>query len=141
MPLIVRDGLEIPDEELTFAFVRSSGPGGQNVNKVATAVQLRFDLAASRVLEPQVKARLRALAGRRLTAQGELLILARTHRTQEANRREAGSRLVGLVRAALTPPKPRRATRPTRASQERRLAGKARDRRTKRLRGRPEWEG
>ncbi|MBV9345751.1 MAG: aminoacyl-tRNA hydrolase [Gammaproteobacteria bacterium] len=141
MPLPVRKGLEIPDEELTVTFVRSSGPGGQNVNKVASAVQLRFALAASRALDAAVKTRLRALAGRRVTAQGELLILARTHRTQEANRREAEHRLTELIRAALPAPRPRRATRPTRGSQERRLARKARAGRTKQLRGRPGWDG
>ncbi|MBV8783424.1 MAG: aminoacyl-tRNA hydrolase [Gammaproteobacteria bacterium] len=141
MPLSVVPGLVIPDEELQVSFVRSSGPGGQNVNKVATAVQLRFALDASRVLDAAVKARLRALAGRRLTLEGELLIVARAHRTQEANRREAEQRLAQLVRAALHAPKPRRATRPTRASQERRLSSKVRAGRTKRLRGRPGWEG
>lgn len=140
MPLPVVPGLAIPDEELQVSFVRSSGPGGQNVNKVATAVQLRFALDASRVLAAPVKARLRALAGRRLTLEGELLIVARAHRTQEANRREAEQRLAELVRAALHAPKPRRATKPTRASQERRLSRKVRAGRNKRLRGTPGWD-
>lgn len=140
MPISVTAQVTIPDEELTLSFVRSAGPGGQNVNKLATAAQLRFALEASRVLDASVKQRLRALAGRRLTLQGELLIIARAHRTQEGNRREAEQRLADLVRTALRPPKPRRPTRPTRASKERRLSSKARAGRTKRLRGTPGWE-
>jgi ribosome-associated protein len=140
VPLIVAAGLEIPDSELSLSFVRASGPGGQNVNKVATAVQLRFDLERSRVLDEAVKARLRRLSGRRLTADGALLIVARNHRTQEHNRREAEARLSDLIRRALTAPKPRVATRPTRAARERRLEHKARQHRTKRLRARPRWE-
>jgi ribosome-associated protein len=122
------------------SFVRSSGPGGQNVNKVASAVQLRFDLARTRVLSDGARARLRALAGRRLTAEGAILIIARNHRTQESNRREAEERLADLVRRSLAAPRPRHATRPTRASRERRLDHKARQQRTKRLRTRPRWE-
>ena len=140
MPLRVNAQLAIPDAELSVAFVRASGPGGQNVNKVATAVQLRFDLAGSLALNPGVKARLRALAGRRITADGALLIVARNHRTQEQNRREAGERLAELIRRSLTPPKARRATAPTRAARERRLEGKTRVKRVKRLRGRPRWD-
>jgi len=140
MPLELAPGLAIPDGEITLSFVRASGPGGQNVNKVASAVQLRFDLAGSSVLDPAVKARLVTLAGRRVTADGALLIVARTHRTQEANRREAEERLMDLVRRALVPPKARRPTRPTRSSRERRLEHKARQHRTKRLRARPRWE-
>lgn len=140
MPLLVSSELAIPDSELTLSFVRSSGPGGQNVNKVASAVQLRFDLAGSAVLGPEVKARLRALAGRRLTADGALLIVARTQRSQEQNRREAHERLADLIRRALIAPTPRKATRPTRASRERRLQGKLRQRRTKQLRTRPGWD-
>jgi len=140
VPLRVATGLEIPDDELSVSFVRSSGPGGQNVNKVASAVQLRFDLAHTRVLSDGARARLRALAGRRLTAEGAILIIARNHRTQESNRREAEDRLADLVRRSLTAPRPRHATRPTRASRERRLDHKARQQRTKRLRTRPRWE-
>jgi ribosome-associated protein len=140
VPLSISRTLEIPDDELTFAFVRSSGPGGQNVNKVATAVQLRFDLAGSAALGPEVKARLRALSGRRLTAVGALLIIARNHRTQEQNRREAEGRLAELVRRALVAPKARKATAPTRAARERRLEGKGRQQRIKRLRARPRWD-
>ena len=140
MPLAVNAWLAIPDTELSLSFVRASGPGGQNVNKVATAVQLRFDLAGSSALSPEVKARLTALAGRRVTADGALLIVARNHRTQEQNRREAGERLVDLIRRSLTPPKPRRPTAPTRAARERRLEGKSRVQRAKRLRSRPRWD-
>jgi ribosome-associated protein len=140
VPLSITAQLEIPDSELALSFVRSSGPGGQNVNKVATAVQLRFELDGSRVLGPDVKARLRALSGRRLTAQGEILIVARNHRTQERNRAEALERLADLVRRALSAPSPRKATRPTRASRERRLERKAKTQRTKLMRSRPRWE-
>jgi ribosome-associated protein len=124
----------IPDSDLAFSFVRAAGPGGQNVNKVASAAQLRFDLAGTQVLNERVKARLRALAGRRLTAEGAILILARNHRTQEGNRREALARLDELIGRALVEPKLRRATKPTRASKERRLEGKARSQNIKRLR-------
>ncbi|HEY1874831.1 MAG TPA: alternative ribosome rescue aminoacyl-tRNA hydrolase ArfB [Steroidobacteraceae bacterium] len=140
MPLAVAAGVEIPDDELSLSFLRSSGPGGQNVNKVATAVQLRYDLEHSRVLSEAVKLRLRSLSGRRLTADGSILILARNHRTQERNRREAELRLAELIRRALTVPKVRKATRPTRAAHERRLERKARTRRTKGLRARPRWD-
>ena len=140
MSLPIAPGIVIPDHELSLSFVRSAGPGGQNVNKVATAVQLRFDLAHSSVLDEGVRARLRALSGRRLTAAGAILIVARNHRTQEANRREAEGRLAELIRRALTPPRPRKATRPTAGSRERRLEQKARQRRTKRLRATPRWD-
>lgn len=140
MPLAVNAQLAIPDGELSWAFVRSSGPGGQNVNKVATAVQLRFDLAGSAALGADVKARLKGLGGRRVTTDGALLIVARAHRTQEQNRREAGERLAELIRRALVPPKPRRPTAPTRGARERRLEGKARAQRAKRLRARPRWD-
>jgi len=140
VPLPIATGVEIPDHELSLSFVRSSGPGGQNVNKVATAAQLRFDLEHSGVLTPAVKARLRALSGRRLTAEGALLIIARNHRTQEHNRREAEARLADLVRRALIAPKRRVATRPTRAARERRLEHKARQGRSKRLRSNPRWD-
>jgi ribosome-associated protein len=138
--LQVAAGIEIPDSELSLSFVRSSGPGGQNVNKVATAVQLRFDLERSAVLTDGVKARLKALSGRRLTADGTILIIARNHRTQEHNLREAHERLTDLIRRALTAPKPRKATKPTRAARERRLEHKTRQRRTKRLRAKPGWD-
>ncbi len=126
----------IPPGDLLFSFVRAAGPGGQNVDKVATAAQLRFDLAGTVALSAAVKARLRALAGQRLTADGAILIIARNQRTQEGNRREALARLEQLIARAAVEPKVRRATRPTRASQQRRLEGKAHAQRNKRLRGR-----
>lgn len=125
----------LPAGDITISFVRSAGPGGQNVNKVATAAQLRFDLAGTRALTDAAKARMRVLAGRRLTDEGILLIVARNHRTQEGNRREALARLEALVDAARIEPRKRKATRPTRAAKERRLETKARTRRVKRLRG------
>ena len=136
MGLSIRPGLEIPDSDLEVAFVRSSGPGGQNVNKVASAVQLRFALGKNTTLRDDVKARLRALAGQRMTDAHELLIVARESRSQEQNRRHAEQRLVDLVRRALIAPRKRHATKPTRASRERRLETKARAQKTKRLRGR-----
>ena len=134
MPISIAD-LTIPDGDYSLAFVRASGPGGQNVNKVSSAVQLRFDLAGTQVLPFRVKARLRALAGRRVLDDGSLLILARNHRTQEANRREAEGRLAALIEAALVEPKVRRATRPTLASKKRRIEGKVRRSGTKAQRG------
>ena len=126
--------VQIPDGDVSLAFVRGAGPGGQNVNKVATAAQLRFDLPGTRILDERAKARLRALAGHRLIDSGEILIMARNHRTQEGNRREAMDRLQELIRRALTVPKTRRATRPTRAAKERRIAAKLHQQRNKRLR-------
>ena len=126
----------IPDQELQFQFVRGSGPGGQNVNKVATAAQLRFDLAGTTALSAPIKARLRALAGSRLNADGTLLIMARNHRTQEGNRRAALERLEDLITRASVEPKPRHKTRPTLGSRQRRLDHKRERKQVKRLRGR-----
>ncbi|HEY6482769.1 MAG TPA: alternative ribosome rescue aminoacyl-tRNA hydrolase ArfB [Steroidobacteraceae bacterium] len=140
MPIEISPRITIPDRDLTESFVRSAGPGGQNVNKVASAVQLRFDLAGSAALAPEVKARLRALAGRRLTDEDSILIIARNHRTQEQNRREAAERLRDLIQRALIAPRPRKPTRPTRASRERRMETKTRQQRTKGLRGKIRWE-
>ena len=123
-----------------MAFIRSAGPGGQNVNKVASAVQLRFALDRNATLPAEVKARLRTLAGQRVTDAGELLIVARTSRSQEHNRRDAEERLLDLVRRALIAPKKRHATKPTRASKERRLESKSRAQKTKRLRGSVKFE-
>jgi ribosome-associated protein len=140
MAFEVTAGVVIPDSEISFAFVRASGPGGQNVNKVSSAVQLRFDFARSTVLSDAVKMRLRALAGRRVTDDGAILIIARNQRSQDHNRREALERLADLVRRALIAPKTRKATRPTKASRERRLERKSRQQQTKQQRRRVRWE-
>ncbi|WP_376094763.1 alternative ribosome rescue aminoacyl-tRNA hydrolase ArfB [Roseomonas sp. CCTCC AB2023176] len=134
-PLRINHRLTIPAEALEEAFVTASGPGGQNVNKVATAVQLRFRPALAPDLPDAVLARLRAQAGRRWTADG-LLITAREHRTQERNREAARERLADLIRAALIAPVARRPTRPTKASKERRLVAKQVRSTTKAARGR-----
>lgn len=139
MPLAISDGLIIPDEELEWKFVRSSGPGGQNVNKVASAAQLRFLLPLNTSLPAPARQRLRRLAGQKLIDDGSILIMARGERSQEQNRRDALERLAALIRAALIEPKIRRKTRPTRASQERRIESKKRRSGTKRGRG-GRWE-
>jgi ribosome-associated protein len=122
-PLQIAPGIAIDDRELEEQFVRASGHGGQNVNKVSTAVELRFNIAASS-LPADVKARLIALAGKRVTSEGVLLIDSREHRTQGMNREAARARLVSLVQAAARRPKKRRATRPSRSSKEKRLESK-----------------
>jgi len=132
----VTDAISIGEDELSESFVLASGPGGQNVNKVSSAVQLRFDVRHSPSLEDDVRSRLRALTNHRLSKEGVLLITARNHRTQERNRTEALARLIELIRRAATPPKPRRATRPPRASKERRLETKHRRGKLKLNRGR-----
>jgi len=118
--------ISIDEEEVRVKFVRASGPGGQHVNKVATAAQLRFNVSGSPSLPEAVKARLIRLAGRRVTADGVLVIDARRYRTQERNRQDALDRLVRWIRRAATPPRPRRRTRPTPASRKRRLESKRR---------------
>ena len=123
--LRITAGLSIAPHEIEERFVRASGPGGQNVNKVSTAVELRFAVAASS-LPDDVKARLRALAGKRLTADDVLVIDSREHRTQAMNREAARARLVALVQQAAVRPRARTATRPSRSSREKRLAGKQR---------------
>ena len=123
------------NSEVSESFVRASGPGGQNVNKLATAVQLRFDVRHSPSLPPDLRARLERLAGRRITRDGVLVIIAQRHRTQERNRDDARARLLELIRQAAVKPKLRRPTRPTAASRERRIEGKKRRAGVKRLRG------
>jgi ribosome-associated protein len=118
--------LFLDDNEIEESFVRASGPGGQNVNKVSSAVQLRFDLSGSRSLPQDVRERLARLAGRQLTGDGVIVIIAHRYRTQERNRRDALDRLIALIRRAAVPPTPRRPTKPSRAAKERRLQAKAR---------------
>ena len=130
----ITDSISLDEREIEENFVRSAGPGGQNVNKLATAVQLRFDVRHSPSLLPAVRQRLERLAGRRLTNEGVLIIIAQRHRTQERNRQEARERLVDLIRRAAEPPKPRHATKPTAASKRRRLDTKTRRARLKHLR-------
>jgi ribosome-associated protein len=137
--LQVTDTLVIDDAELEERFVRASGPGGQNVNKVATAVQLRFDPGRS-TLAPDVRDRLRQLAGSRVTSDGLIVIEASRHRTQAQNREDARERLVALIRRALVRPRPRRKTRPTRQSIERRVEAKRQRSETKKRRGRVRGE-
>jgi len=126
-PMIhINNHIAIDDNEIAESFIRASGPGGQNVNKLATAVQLRFDIRRSPSLSDEVRARLERLAGRRLTRDGVLVITAQRYRTQERNREDALTRLIELVRAAAVRPTPRRPTRPTLGSKVRRLEGKRR---------------
>lgn len=134
MSIPVTRDLAISEDEIEEHFVRGSGPGGQNVNRVATAVQLRFDAARSPSLPDPVKQRLMRLAGQRLTRDGVVVIEARRHRTQEQNRKDALERLVSLIRQAAKRPRPRRPTRPTRSSRRRRLESKTRRSRLKRSR-------
>ena len=133
--LRINHRISIPDDELEEKFVRASGPGGQNVNKVSSAVELRFDACNSPSLPHEVRSRAVKLAGRRATREGVIVIRAERFRTQARNRADARERLAKLVRRALHQPKKRLPTKPTRASRERRLRAKARRSRIKRLRG------
>jgi ribosome-associated protein len=135
--IAVTDTLAIEERELEFDFVRASGPGGQNVNKVSTAVQLKFDVRRSPSLPDDVRARLERLCGSRLTQDGVVVIAAQRFRSQIRNREDAVERLVELIRKAATPPVKRRATRPTAASRRRRLDSKARRSDVKRNRAVP----
>ena len=134
MPLIITPDIVIPDEELEWKFIRSSGPGGQNVNKVASAAQLRFLLPLNTSLTATVRNRLRRLAGQKLIDDGSILFKSMSERSQEQNRRAALERLEALIRAALVEPKIRKKTRPTKGSKERRIDSKKRRGATKQQR-------
>jgi ribosome-associated protein len=137
----VTDSISIDEAELQESFVRSSGPGGQNVNKLSTAVQLRFDVRHSPSLPNDVAVRLMRLAGKRMTKDGVLVLIAQNHRTQERNRAEAQERLIELIRQAAVRPVPRRATKPTKASKQRRIESKKRRSNVKALRqSKPSWD-
>ena len=138
--LVVTPEVSIPDEEFEWKFIRSSGPGGQNVNKVASAVQLRFLLPRNVSLPVAARNRLCRLAGQRLLDDGSILLSARSERSQEQNRRDALERLAELIRAALIEPKIRKKTRPTLGSKERRIESKKRRGTTKQGRGTRSWE-
>jgi ribosome-associated protein len=127
----ITDSLSIPIEALDISFIRASGPGGQNVNKVASAAQLRFDATASRSIEPEMLDRLRRAAGRRMTSGGVIVITARRFRSQERNRQDAIDRLTGLLQSVVERPASRRATRPGRGAIEKRLQTKQHRSRTK----------
>ena len=137
----ITDTISIDEAELEESFVRSSGPGGQNVNKLSTAVQLRFDVRRSPALPNDVAIRLMALAGKRITKDGVLVLIAQSHRTQERNRADAQERLVALIQEAAVRPVPRRATKPPRSSKRERLDTKKRRSSIKKMRqGKPSFD-
>jgi ribosome-associated protein len=140
MALIIAPDLVIPDEELEWKFIRSSGPGGQNVNKVSSAAQLRFLLPQNTSLPVTARNRLRRLAGQKLIDDGSILFKSVSERSQEGNRRAALERLTSLIRAALVEPKIRKKTRPTKSSQQRRIDSKKRRGATKQGRGGQSWD-
>jgi len=138
--IYVTDRITIEESELVESFIRASGPGGQNVNKVSSAVQLRFDARASRSLPNDVSIRLQRLAGKRLTNEGVIVITANRHRSQDQNRDEARERLFAMIREAAVRPTPRRATKPTKASKKRRLDSKSRHSQIKKMRSKPGFD-
>jgi ribosome-associated protein len=140
VPIEITPHIVIPDDELEWKFIRASGPGGQNVNKVSSAVQLRFLLPQNTGLPVAVRNRLRAIAGQKLNDDGTILFTARSERSQEQNRRAASERLAALIQTAMIEPKIRKKTRPTKGSQERRIESKKRRGTTKQGRGSRGWD-
>jgi ribosome-associated protein len=130
----ITDAIHVPDEELIFSYARSGGPGGQNVNKVASKAVLHWDLAANTTLPPDVRARLRARHANRITAEGQLVLQSQRHRDQGRNVEDCRAKLREMILQALHPPRPRKATRPSRGSKERRLAAKRQQSQRKALR-------
>ncbi len=138
--IAVTESVSIPDDELRWEYARSGGPGGQNVNKVASKATLRWAVAASEAISPDAKARLRAAHPSHHTTDGELLVTSQEYRDQERNRQRCEEKLADMVRAALTPPKPRKKTKPTKASQRRRLDDKKKQATKKSTRKGGGWE-